>query len=385
MTPKLTSPLLAVVAIAAVASAGFLAAPATAAPKSIVIAYEGPLTGPQANNGIDMYRGVKLAVDQVNAKGGVLGRKVVLIKADDQANPDLALTVAQQVKAAGAVAVVGPYNSSVGVINLPFYIANGITPVQMTSTNDTKGEGVTVQPKNSQISPVEVTYMSKSSGCPKVVMLVDPSTYTQGMANRTGAAMVCGDGVPVASIPVVEGKASYTAEVSQALALSPDIIYVSTYYPEGSKIAQAIKAANTKVSCLMNLANVDPAFVTEAGIPASQRCVFSGVPAAEQMPDAAKYVNAYKSKFKAAPGVWGTFTYDSANILFAAMAKSGTTTYGPVLKKLLNVKEYAGQTGPITINPNNGYRKNVPVYILKVNKSGVFVIDTEAMAPSVPD
>ena len=103
------------------------------------------------------------------------------------------------------------------------------------------------------------------------------------------------------------------------------------------------------------------------------------------MPDAVSYVNAYKSKFKATPGVWGTFTYDSANILFAAMAKSGTTTYGPVLKKLLNVKGYAGQTGPITINPNNGYRKNVPVYILKVNKSGAFVIDTEAMAPSVPD
>ncbi len=383
-----TSPVSGIVAIATLASvavAGSLAAPAIAAPAPIVIAYEGPLTGAQANNGIDMYRGVKLAVDQVNAKGGVLGRKVVLIKADDQANPDLALTVAQQVKDAGAVAVVGPFNSSVGVVNLPFYIANGITPVQMTSTNDTSGEGVTVQPKNSQISPVEVTYMSKLSGCPKVVMLVDPSTYTQGMANRTGAAMMCGDGVPVASIPITEGLPSYTAQVAEALALKPDILYVSTYYPEGSKIAQAITAAKTKVSCLMNLANVDPALVTEAGIPASQRCVFSGIPAAGQMPDASSYVKAYRAKFNATPGVWGTFTYDSANILFAAMTKSGTTTYGPVLKKLLKTKDYAGQTGPITINPDNGNRKNVPVYILKVGKKGAFVIDTAAMAPAVAD
>ena len=376
--------------LASFAVAGSLAVPAVAAPAPIVIAYEGPLTGAQASNGIDMYRGVKLAVDQVNAKGGVLGRKVVLIKADDQANPDLALTVAQQVKDAGAVAVVGPFNSSVGVVNLPFYIANGITPVQMTSTTDTSGEGVTVQPKNSQISPVEVTYMSKSSGCPKVVMLVDPSTYTQGMANRTGAAMVCGDGVPVASIPITEGLSSYTAQVAQALALKPDILYVSTYYPEGSKIAQAITAAKTSkdqptVDCLMNLANVDPAFVTEAGIPASQRCVFSGIPEAGQMPDASSYVKAYRAKFNATPGVWGTFTYDSANILFAAMTKSGTTTYGPVLKKLLKTKDYAGQTGPITINPDNGNRKNVPVYILKVDKKGTFVIDTAAMAPAVPD
>ena len=385
MSKSPVSGIIAIATLASVALAGSLAAPAIAAPAPIVIAYEGPLTGAQANNGIDMYRGVKLAVDQVNAKGGVLGRKVVLIKADDQANPDLALTVAQQVKDAGAVAVVGPYNSSVGVVNLPFYIANGITPVQMTSTNDTSGEGVTVQPKNSQISPVEVTYMSKSSGCPKVVMLVDPSTYTQGMANRTGAAMVCGDGVPVASIPITEGLPSYTAQVAQALALKPDILYVSTYYPEGSKIAQAITAANTKVSCLMNLANVDPAFVTEAGIPASQRCVFSGIPAAGQMPYASSYVKAYRTKFNATPGVWGTFTYDSANILFAAMTKSGTTTYGPVLKKLLKTKDYAGQTGPITINADNGNRKNVPVYILKVDKSGTFVIDTAAMAPAAPD
>lgn len=103
------------------------------------------------------------------------------------------------------------------------------------------------------------------------------------------------------------------------------------------------------------------------------------------MPDASSYVKAYRAKFNATPGVWGTFTYDSANILFAAMTKSGTTTYGPVLKKLLKTKDYAGQTGPITINPDNGNRKNVPVYILKVDKKGTFVIDTAAMAPAVPD
>jgi branched-chain amino acid transport system substrate-binding protein len=345
---------------------------ASAAHEPIVIAMEGPLSGSQASNGKDMYRGVKLAVSQVNARGGVLGRQVTLVRADDQANPDLAISVAKGAKKAGAVAVIGPFNSSVGVINLPYYVSKKIVPVQMTSTDDTTGEGVTVQPKNSQISPVEVDYL-QGKKVRNVVMLVDPSAYTQGMADRLKSSLSA-SGATVTSLPVTGGQADYSALVAQALTSAPDYIYVSTYYPEGSKIATAINAANSTAGCFMGLANVDPAFVTQAGLAAAQRCVFSGVPEAAQMPTAKRYVAAYRAAFKTAPGVWGTFTYDSANILFAAMEKTGTTKYSKVLKALKETKNFAGQTGPITIDPKTGNRTNVPVYILTVNDRGVFVI-----------
>lgn len=361
-------------------TAGGLAAgtPVIAAPSTpITIAVEAPLTGAQANNGMDMYRGVKLAVDQVNAKGGVLGRPVQLIKADDQANPALAQSVAQSVQAAGAVAVIGPYDSSVGLVNLPTYVQNRIVPVQLTSTDQTTGLGVTVQPKNSQISPVEIAYMQDGygyTGCPTVVMLVDPSDYTVGMADRVDQGMMCGDGAPKARITVTPGQPNYTAQVSAALALSPDILYVSTYYPEGAAIAKAILAAKTKAHCFMGLANVDPAFVTEAGLPAARNCTFSGVPAAAQLPSAANYVAAYKKAFGKQPGVWGTFTYDSTMMLFAAMTKAGSTDYAPVLKNLKATKGYAGQTGTINMNAKNGNRVKPPVFILEVDKKGVFVV-----------
>jgi branched-chain amino acid transport system substrate-binding protein len=345
---------------------------ASSAPKPIIIAMEGPLTGSQASNGMDMLRGVRLAVQQVNARGGVLGRPVKLVRANDRANPDIALSVAKGVKKAGAVAVIGPYNSSVGVVNLPYYVSNKIVPVQMTSTDDTTGQGVTVQPKNSQISPVEVAYL-QDRGVRNVVMLVDPSAYTQGMADRLQSSLTT-TGVTVTSLPVTEGQADYSALVAQALASRPDFVYVSTYFPEGSKIATALSAANSTVGCFMGLANVDPAFVTEAGLTASQRCVFSGVPEAAQMPDAKRYVAAYRKAFSKTPGVWGTFTYDSTNLLFEAMEKSGSTNYTKVLKQLLRTKNYAGQTGPITIDPRTGNRTNVPVYILTVNDRGIFVI-----------
>ncbi len=360
----------------ALLSAGALVAAtgpgASAAPEPIVIAMEGPLTGSQKSNGIDMYRGVKLAGQQANARGGVLGRPVRLVRANDKADSTLALSVAQGVKKAGAVAVIGPYNSSVGLINLPYYVSKKIVPVQMTSTDDTTGEGVTVQPKNSQISPVEVAYL-QGKGVRSVTMLVDPSSYTQGMADRLQTSLSA-SGVTVTSLPVTEGQSDYTALVAQALATDPDYLYVSTYYPEGSTIASAIAAANTTTGCFMGLANVDPAFITQAGLAAAQRCVFSGVPEAAQMPDAKRYVAAYRKTFSTTPGVWGTFTYDSTNVLFAAMERTGSTSYAKVLKELQRTKGYKGQTGTITIDPKTGNRTNVPVYILSVDDRSTFVI-----------
>ena len=338
----------------------------------IVIAVEAPLTGAQASNGIDMARGVQLAVDEVNASGGIKGRKIRLVKLDDMADPKLAADMVTAAQKAGAVAVVGPYNSSVGLVNLPLYIKAGITPVQMTSTDQTTGMGITVQPKNSQISPVEVKYITGQK-VKKVAMLVDPSDYTQGMADRTRTALTAA-GITVTSTPITEGAADYTAQVKTALSTSPDLVYVSTYYPEGSKIAKALTSANTTAQCFMGLANVDPAFVTEAGVANAARCKFSGVPAAAQLPTAAIFTKSFTKAFSTAPGVWGVFTYDSTKLLADALKSVGNTKYQPVLNQLLKTKNYKGQTGLITIDKKTGNRTNVPVFILTVNSSGPFTI-----------
>ena len=364
---------------------GIAMAPAAqAASSDIVIGVEAPLTGAQANNGKDMLRGVKLAVAQANAKGGIMGRKIRVVELDDQADPNKAAAMVTKAQKAGAVAVIGPYNSSVGIVNLPLYLKAGIVPVHMTSTNDTDGMGITVQPKNNQISPIESAYAT-AIGAKKVAMLVDPSTYTQGMADRLASALRA-KGATVTSIPISEGKNDYTAEVAQAFEGVPDLIYVSTYYPEGAKIAQRLVLSKLPTKCLMGLANVDAAFVTEAGTIAAERCVFSGVPEAAQMPGAkaATYVADYKKAFNKNPGVWGIFTYDSANLLFAKMAQTKSTSFAPVLKALQNTKNYKGATGTISIRPSTGNRLNVPVYILDVTDKGVFTVSSSVKGMMLP-
>ncbi len=368
----LASAVVAAAAVSAPAFAGMAIGGNPSTYGTIAIAVEGPLSGSQASNGQDMLRGVQLAVKQYNAKGGFNGRKVQIVQANDKADPSIAKSVANKAIKAGVAAVVGPYNSSVGILNIPTYIKAGVVPVHMTSTDDTTGMGVTVQPKNSQISPVEADFILKQWKPSKVSILVDPSAYTQSMANRLSVALMA-KGVLVTQIPISDTQTDFTPQINQALTNNPTGVYLSTYFPQGSVIARQLKATGNPAKCFAGLANQDPAFVQQAGIAASQHCVFSGVPEPTQMPTAKSYVSAYTKAFPGKrPGTWGTFTYDSARILFRAWDRAGTPfSYAKVVTQLRKTTNYAGATGKITIN-KVGNRPNVPVSILTVDSAGQF-------------
>jgi ABC-type branched-subunit amino acid transport system substrate-binding protein len=85
-------------------------------------------------------------------------------------------------------------------------------------------------------------------------------------------------------------------------------------------------------------------------------------------------VQQYRRAFDKRPGVWGSFTYDSARVLFAAIERAGSTGFGAVSKALRATRGYRGATGPITIDRDTGYRTNAPVRILTVNANHKFVI-----------
>ena len=352
----------------------------TAAP--LLIAVEGPQSGAQAANGVDQLRGVRLAVRQLNARGGLWdGRKVAIFPADDKADAANAKAVARQVIAKGIRFVIGPYNSSVGISNLPLYRRNRVLPLWMTSRDETAGAGATVQPMNTQIAPVEERY-AKSVPARQVAMLVDDTpngAFTKGMADRLRAALRRG-GVSVTWTSVLEvtdpgATGSYYADrVADALKSNPDLVYVSTYFPAGIQIAKALTASGTTPRCLMGLANVDNGFVANTTLAEAQRCVFSGVPAATEMPSAKTYVRQYRAAFGKTPGVWGSFTYDSARILFAAIDRAKSYGFGVVERQLRATKAYRGATGAITIDKKTGYRTSVPVSILRVDRQKRFVI-----------
>jgi branched-chain amino acid transport system substrate-binding protein len=359
-----------------------LAAGGSGSSGPLLIAVEGPQSGPQAANGLDQLRGVRLAVKQLNTHGGLWdGRKVAVFAADDKAESSTAKAVARQVIAKGIRFVIGPYNSSVGLENLPLYRRSHVLPLWMTSRDETAGAGATVQPMNTQIAPVEERYV-KRLGARQVAMLVDDTAngaFTKGMAERLRTALER-DGASVTWTSVLEASdpgatASYYAgRVADALKSTPELVYVSTYFPAGIQIAKALTASGSTPHCLMGLANVDKGFVAETTLAEAQRCVFSGVPEATEMPSAKTYVRQYRATFHQIPSVWGSFTYDSARILFAAIDRAKSYGFAAVERRLRATHGYRGATGEITIDPKTGYRTTVPVSILRVDNRRRFVI-----------
>lgn len=358
-----------------------VAGPSSGTPSPLRVAVEGPQTGSQAPNGLDQLRGVRLAVSQLNAHGGLWnGRKVAIVAADDKAEAARGKTVARRVIAKRIHFVIGPYNSSVGLANLSLYRKHHVLPLWMTSEDKTGGLGATVQPMNSQIAPIEARY-AEQLHVKRVAMLVDDTAngaFTRGMATRLRADLTH-DGVSVSWMSIKETTAKglpstyYPDEVAKALATKPDLVYVSTYFPEGARIAKALANEGSSPPCLMGLANVDNAFVAQTTLSQAERCVFSGVPAATEMPSARKYVGRYRAAFGKKPSVWGSFTYDSARILFRAINRAKSFDVAKVERALRRTKGFHGATGTIAINAKTGYRKTVPVSILRVDKRKRFV------------
>ncbi len=358
-----------------------VAGPGSGTPSPLRVAVEGPQTGSQAPNGLDQLRGVRLAVSQLNAHGGLWnGRKVAIVAADDKAEAARGKTVARRVIAKRIHFVIGPYNSSVGLANLSLYRKHHVLPLWMTSEDKTGGLGATVQPMNSQIAPIEARY-AEQLHVKRVAMLVDDTAngaFTRGMATRLRADLTH-DGVSVSWMSIKETTAKglpgtyYPDEVAKALATKPDLVYVSTYFPEGARIAKALANEGSSPPCLMGLANVDNAFVAQTTLSQAERCVFSGVPAATEMPSARKYVGRYRAAFGKKPSVWGSFTYDSARILFRAINRAKSVDVAKVERALRRTKGFHGATGTIAINAKTGYRKTVPVSILRVDKRKRFV------------
>lgn len=342
---------------------------------TIRIGLEGPISGDQSSNGVDMLRAAQLAVARLNAAGGVLGKHLDVVPIDDKADENSAVTVANDAVGKDLFAVIGPYNSSVGVKNLPIYLNHDVIPIHLTSNSATNGEGFTVQPKDFQVAPIEARAVTGLFHAKRVAILYDPSTYTAGIAAALRHDLRA-DGVTVLDYETINPNAKgYHRIVGTAVERGPDLVYASTYYPAGGKIAAELRRQRFGGTCFMGLANQDPGFISVSGLPAARVCSFSGVPSPEQFPGAASYVTDYRARFHAPPGTWGTFTYDSVMLLADAVRRAGGWDTAKVTAALAATNNYHGITGSITIDRATGNRTKIPVVILEVTGSGAYAVD----------
>jgi len=348
---------------------------------TIRIGLEAPISGSLSELGQGMLNGAKQAAAQLNSNGGIGGKRVEIVAIDDKGDPDAGVAAANNAVKAGLDAVVGPYNSGVGLKTLPIYSAAGLVPLRLTSSDETAGMGFTLQPMTSQIAPVATDALVKQLKATSVALIVDSTTDYTKAAGQAMTASLGKAGVTITTTEsITPGAKSYTDTVTKVLATNPSAVYVITYYPEAGLIAQAMLASNTKANCLADYGAYDNGYISAAGIPAAQKCPVVGVPAPSDFPNSAALVEAYTKQFNSAPGSWSPYTYDSVMVLADAIGRAGGTSATELKSALAATKGWKGWTGTVAFDATTGNRIPAPVTVDTVDSSGAFHVDSAWMA-----
>ena len=139
---------------------------------------------------------------------------------------------------AHAFVVVGPFNSSVGVANLPIYKKAGLPIVRLTSSVKTEGFGVTTQPMDSQVAPVDIQEITNVLHAQHPAIIFDTSTYTSGIAKQVKAGLAKAGDPVVANVSVKTGQSNYSAAVKKIAQAHPDLLYIAAYGTEAGDIGR---------------------------------------------------------------------------------------------------------------------------------------------------
>ena len=335
-----------------------------------------PLSGGNAKMGNDISQAATLAVEEWNAKGGVLGRKLEIVAFDDACDAQQSVTAAHKLVDGGVVAVAGGYCSSAAIPASAVYHDAGVAFVADASSNpkltDQGFENVfRVIGRDDQQGPYAAGFMMGTLKAKKIAIIHDNTLYAKGLADATKAALEGKPGVQVVFFDAVTpGEKDFSAVLTKVKSLSPDVTYYTGYYPEGGLIAKQFKDLGVSGKFMAGDANNDPTFISEAG-PASEGVFVTSTPLPQDQSSAKSFIDRYKKRWNQDPGPYSALEYDAVNVVINAIKQSGSTDRAAVIKAITATKNYQGATGAINFD-KKGDRASV-LYITYIIKGGKFV------------
>ncbi|MGC9941199.1 MAG: ABC transporter substrate-binding protein [Verrucomicrobiota bacterium] len=341
------------------------------------------LTGSEATFGQSSHDGTQLAIDDLNAGGGVLGKKIDLITEDNQSLAGQSATVVRKlISSDGVVAVLGEVASSRSLEAAPICQQSGIPMISPSSTNPKVTEVGDYIFRVCFIDPFQGTVMAnfalKTLKLTSVAVLSDvKSDYSLGLAKFFKQSFLAGDGKIVADENYSGGDKDFSAQLTAIKAANPDGIFVPGYYTEVGLIA--LQAKQLGVNCpIFGGDGWESSSLVPIGGAALEGDFFSTHYSPEDTsPAVQNFVKEFRSKYNQTPDAMAALGYDSAMILADAIKRAGAIEGAKIRDALAATKNFPGVTGNITMDANRNASK--PAVILEI-KNGEFKY-VETIAP----
>jgi branched-chain amino acid transport system substrate-binding protein len=319
----------------------------------IKVGYIGPLTGEFAGFGKSHLESLELAVDQWNAKGGVLGRKLTVVKGDSQGDGKQAATLARRFVDQGVSVVMGPTLTDEAQTVVPIFCANGITAVTgladlLRPSGDPCYFRTSLREDNAAKFGARVLtdYLNATS-----VAIIDNGASDTVATAKYAKEGLAGKAEVKFSGSITPGKQDYSSTLTKVKGVGADAIFLATTNPESAILRKQGENLGIKAKWLLAAGSVNPQFKKIAGA--------RGVPSTSY--DAARdnarfdeFAGAYKSKFGEEPANYNEYAYDAAEMLFTGIKNAGTLDPGKLQSAIRAIKDYAGTTGPLTFDDTGG-------------------------------
>jgi branched-chain amino acid transport system substrate-binding protein len=310
---------------------------------SITLGTLTPLTGSGGNYGPSMRDAVAAVVEQVNAAGGVLGRRIVLVSEDDQTNPEAGVRAAHKlIDVDKVVAIMGPWASAVTTAVAPLCwesktFLTTVSGADSITLLPHQGYLVRTQP-NTELQGRKFGEYALELGAKNVYMLMPQTPFTQSMTDNMGKALAA-KGAKYALEVYDAKKTSYRSEVDQALRSQPDMLFLGGYAVDTAVLLRDVYRAGFKGKMLAPTYAVDGKLLESVPQEATE-----GIYALGPSPalDAGGYKKVTALLKKDAIDPYSAQTYDHVNLVLLAIAKAGEASGTAIRDTIRKVSQGPG-------------------------------------------
>jgi branched-chain amino acid transport system substrate-binding protein len=334
------------------------------------------LTGKEASFGQQSHKGLTLAIEELNAAGGVLGKKLELITEDNQTKPgESATAVKKLISRDKVVALIGEVASGRSLEAAPIAQAAKIPMIAPAATNPKVTQTGNYIFRVCFIDPFQGTVMAKFAQtdlkAKKVAVLSSVSNaYSVGLAKFFKETFTANGGIIVSEKNFSEGDKDFRAQLTAVKAAGADAVFVPSYYTEAALIARQARDLGINVPFFGGDGWVADQLL-EIGGEALNGCYYSTHFSPEnQDPVVQAFVKKFKARWGANenPDAFAALGYDAAYVLVDAIKRAGSTE-GPKLRDALAAtRNFAGVTGVTNIDANRDASKPAAIIAIKNGK-----------------
>jgi branched-chain amino acid transport system substrate-binding protein len=339
------------------------------------------LTGGSASFGQSSHKGTELAISEINAAGGVLGKKLRLITEDDQSQAGQPATIVRKlISQDKVVAVLGEVASSKSLEAAPICQQNKIPMISPASTNPKVTEVGDYIFRVCFIDPFQGTVMAKfalNKGWKNVAVLTDvKQDYSVGLSEFFVKHFIANGGTIVKDQKYSTGDKDFKAQLTSIKASKPDAIFIPGYYGEVALIARQAKLLGLKVPLLGGDGWVGDSLLKVAGTALDGSFFSSHFSAEDKSPATQDFVTKFKAKYGSVPDDMAALGYDSAMILADSIKRAGSTDPDKLRQAIAATKDFKGITGAITIDDKRNASKSA--VILAIGGGGFKFLESVA-------